>query len=1508
MKKIITGCLLLLSVATTKAQILNGRAAEQINANASELRFDARSNAPLYVEFKANAYISAAAGMESINGILGANANDSWRLIRSDRDDLGMNHARYQHYYKNLKVISGEYIIHEKQGRILAANGMFFDHLAISTSPSINEQQALNAALSNIHASKYLWQCSEEEQRILSGGSATNAAPRGELVLMPALSGDRKQGMKLCWQFDIYSTQPNERWITYVNAQTGTIEFKENKICSITTNGTAATKYSGTQAIKIDSVSATSYRLRETGRGSGVETYNMQNGTNYATAVDFTSTSTLFNTTTNQDNAGYDAHWGAEKTYDYYLSAHNRNSYNNLGGILKSYVHYSTSYNNAFWNGSVMTYGDGDGTTFSPLTELDICAHELSHGVTSTSSNLTYSYESGALNESFSDIFGISTDFYARPGTANWILGDQSYTPATPGDGIRSMNNPNVNSNPDTYHGLYWYTGAGDNGGVHYNSGVQNFWYYLLCTGGVGTNDVGFAYNVAGITMAKAERVAYRNNTFYLTSGSQYADAAFYSVKSANDIFGNCSAESFSTKNAWDAVGIVGAPLNSAATASVSGGACAGSTIQFSASGGTTFSWTGPGGFTSSIANPAISNATAANNGVYSCIVTDGSGCSGSASATVNVNAAPSVTATGGTTICNGNSVQLNAVTAASGQNTGSNSTPLPIPDSPNPGVSSSITIGGSTNANALISITIDSLTHTYDGDLKIELFSPSGTSIILASAVGGAGDNFIRTKFVPTGTSIASGTAPFTGSFVPAAGSFAGLTGTANGTWSLKITDLAGADVGTLWKWSIALPGNGIVAYNWTPSLGLNSSTISNPLATPAITTTYTAQVTDNNGCTATSSTTVIVGSLAIQSTQSNVSCNGAANGAVSVSVSNPVGSPTYLWNTGAATAALNNLAGGTYIYTVTNGDGCATTGAISISEPTALASTLTVTDASCNTSNGSISIAVTGGTAPYHYLWSTTETTSSINNLAAGIYTVSVTDANNCTYSTSQQVLQSTVGLPDVQTTQSNISCFGGSNGSVGVSILNPIGTPTYLWNTGAISQTLNSIPAGTYAYTITNGNGCTTTGAISILQPTVLSNTTSSTAATCGSANGSASIVVSGGTAPYSYLWNNGALTSTNNNLVAGAYTVSVTDANGCSFSATITVASQGTGGTLSTPSTITGTKLGVCAGSTKVYSCPTVLNATTYTWTVPANAAIISGQGTTSINVSFLVGFTNGAITVTASNGCATSNTKSATVRSVPLTPGAITGTINNLCNSISNYSIAASSTGATSYTWSVPSGASIISGQGTTSISVQWPSNSVASGTICVTANNACGSSTAKCSSTITTLPLYPVTINGPSTACKNQTGLVYSVAAQAGVTYTWTVPAKATIVSGQGTSSITVNWSPGTGSVKVIASNACGSQNTKTKSVIVNCRTGFENISSMELIPNPNDGNATIFIGEEESNYDVIVNDMLGRTIFKDNSSSAEYNLHLANQPKGMYLVSIKKSSGENQIFRMIIQ
>ncbi|MFT4522847.1 MAG: gliding motility-associated-like protein, partial [Bacteroidia bacterium] len=182
-----------------------------------------------------------------------------------------------------------------------------------------------------------------------------------------------------------------------------------------------------------------------------------------------------------------------------------------------------------------------------------VCGHEVSHAVTTNTAGLIYSYESGALNESFSDIFGNAIEFYADSTQFNWRIGEDIITS---GNGIRNMANPNTHGDPDTYKGTYWRTGSGDNGGVHTNSGVQNFWFYLLTEGGSGTNDNGSTYSVDSLGIHKAGQIAYRNLTTYLTRSSNYAEARYYAIQSAVDLYGSCSKEVIATTNAWYAVGV----------------------------------------------------------------------------------------------------------------------------------------------------------------------------------------------------------------------------------------------------------------------------------------------------------------------------------------------------------------------------------------------------------------------------------------------------------------------------------------------------------------------------------------------------------------------------------------------------------------------------------------------------------------------------------------------------------------------------------------------------------------------------------------------------------------------------------------------------------------------------------------------------------------------------------------------------------------------------------------
>ena len=179
---------------------------------------------------------------------------------------------------------------------------------------------------------------------------------------------------------------------------------------------------------------------------------------------------------------------------------------------------------------------------------------KISHGVTEYTANLVYSYESGALNESFSDVFGESIENFAQ-GNNDWLMGDAIGAGGS-GGALRSMSNPNAYNQPDTYQGSYWYSGSADSGGVHTNSGVQNFWFYLLSVGGNGTNDNGDSYNVSAIGMDTAASIAYRNLSVYLNSNSQYDDARAGAIQAAIDLYGAGSDEEIAVTNAWYAVGV----------------------------------------------------------------------------------------------------------------------------------------------------------------------------------------------------------------------------------------------------------------------------------------------------------------------------------------------------------------------------------------------------------------------------------------------------------------------------------------------------------------------------------------------------------------------------------------------------------------------------------------------------------------------------------------------------------------------------------------------------------------------------------------------------------------------------------------------------------------------------------------------------------------------------------------------------------------------------------------
>ncbi|MFB7138549.1 M4 family metallopeptidase [Gottfriedia sp. NPDC056225] len=292
--------------------------------------------------------------------------------------------------------------------------------------------------------------------------------------------------------------------------------------------------------------SGSTYYLQDNTRGNGIFTYNANSRTTLPGTL-WTSTDTLLNSTT--EAAAVDAHYYAGKTYDYYKTVFGRNSYDGNGAALKSSVHYSRSYNNAFWNGSQMVYGDGDGTTFTYLSGgLDVVAHELTHAVTERSSNLIYQNESGALNEAISDIFGTVIEFYNN-NNPDYEIGEDIYTPKIAGDSLRSMSDPTKYGDPDNYSKRY--VGTADNGGVHTNSGIINKAAYLISAGGTH-----YGVSVSGIGIDKLAKIFYRANTVYLTSSATFSQARAAAVQSAADLYGASSAEVTTVNKAFDAVGV----------------------------------------------------------------------------------------------------------------------------------------------------------------------------------------------------------------------------------------------------------------------------------------------------------------------------------------------------------------------------------------------------------------------------------------------------------------------------------------------------------------------------------------------------------------------------------------------------------------------------------------------------------------------------------------------------------------------------------------------------------------------------------------------------------------------------------------------------------------------------------------------------------------------------------------------------------------------------------------
>ena len=623
--------------------------------------------------------------------------------------------------------------------------------------------------------------------------------------------------------------------------------------------------------------------------------------------------------------------------------------------------------------------------------------------------------------------------------------------------------------------------------------------------------------------------------------------------------------------------------------------------------------------------------------------------------------------------------------------------------------------------------------------------------------------------------TNVATGgTAPYTYSWTPAGGTNAAATGLSAGTYTAYATDNAGCKdslVITITQpplltatasstpvtcnsntGSITVAAGGGTpnyTYLWTPTNN-NNATESNLSAG-----TYTITVTDANGCTATSTTTITnSGGLNVTTAVTNIPCFGGTGSAIAT----PVGGTapyTYTWAlTGGTNATATGLSAGSYTITVQDNNGCTGTAIASITEPPALALTTGATQTPCGGNTGTTTVTVTGGTPAYTYLWNpSASTNATATGLTAGVYTITVTDANGCTQ-TSAAVVTTTGGLT-VSATTTGISCFGGSNGTATGIPAGGTAPYTYTWTpSGGSNATATGLSLGTYTISIADANGCLGTASATITQPTALTATSTATQTNCASSTGSATVTAAGGTPGYAYLWTPSANTNaTATGLSAGIYNVTVTDANGCTQTSTATVTSLN-GETVS----ISASTNILCKGANNGTSTASVVGGTLpyiYAWT-PTGGTNAAATGLSAGTYT---------ITVTDGNGCISFTTQ--TITEPPALTAAITSTTNISCPGPATGTLVMAAGGGTpgyTYNWT-PNGGTNATASG------------LSAGTYTVTVTDA-NNCTATTSGTITVSSVNPLklSVSGAVSFCPGGSATLVANASGGSGTYNfiWT--------------------------------------------------------------------------------------------------------------------------------------
>jgi Zn-dependent metalloprotease len=490
---------------------------------------------------------------------LGLNARDEFQALQAETDEIGMTHHRFQQFYRGYRVDGAMYTLHASaDGRIVTANGRLVTGVTLTEPPvMLSEKIALELVLKSASGKNYLWLDKKAEADLQQRADNPDATffPVGEMLWLQT-DGD---AYRLAWKFDIHTTDGQSERI-FLDAATGTV-LRRVPLDIHCDPGSGTTTWNGAANFNTRQ-SGGNFILHDDCQAPNIHVFNGQDSSSLAFAVEYTDADNNWNAA--GQRSAVQTFFGLLQSWQYFQNRHGRNSYNNAGANINAYNQAgfvsggATNWSNASWSpgAQVLRFGDHgtDNNANDDWNTVDIVGHEFAHAVTSFSANLTYAGESGALNESFSDIFGEMVELFAT-GTNDWLMGNDR-------GAIRSMRNPNAFNDPDTYLGTNWRMitppcdGTNDQCGVHTNSGVQNFWFFLLSDGGSGVNDNGDTYAVQGIGSAAAARIAYRSLTQYLGSGSDYADAKQGAIQAAIDLFGNCSNEVLQCARAWNAVGV----------------------------------------------------------------------------------------------------------------------------------------------------------------------------------------------------------------------------------------------------------------------------------------------------------------------------------------------------------------------------------------------------------------------------------------------------------------------------------------------------------------------------------------------------------------------------------------------------------------------------------------------------------------------------------------------------------------------------------------------------------------------------------------------------------------------------------------------------------------------------------------------------------------------------------------------------------------------------------------